>query len=164
MEERLTSEERRASLADIAFGGLSAAVIVLLLQQAQDFAPRAQIFPVAVLWVLLVASVLIVGTGALRLWRAGIGPISLGEGVSRLVAASVLIAIGGALLTWFGFYITSVVMILAIFILHHALAMQRWPSGRLLATGFVYAVVATGVMYLIFSMLIGLPAPSGTMF
>ena len=157
-------EGRRASLADIAFGSLSAVVILLLLQQAQDFAPRARIFPVAVLWVLLVASVLILGTGALRLWRAGRGPVALGEGVARLVAASVLIALGGVLLTWFGFYITSVVMILAIFILHHTLAAQSPPSGRLLATGCVYAVVATGAMYLIFSMLIGLPAPSGTMF
>jgi|GEM_PF-2265129 len=157
-------EERRASLGDIAFGGISAAVILILLLQAQDFAPRARIFPVAVLWVLLVASVAMAAAGALRLWRVGLGPVGLGEGTVKLIAASALIALSGVLLTWFGFYITAIVMILAIFILHNGLALGRWPSGRLLATGCIYAAVATGAMYLIFSVLIGLPAPSGTLF
>ena len=158
------ADSKRGSLTDILFGGAAAIVVIVLMQQAQDFAPRARLFPLAVLWVLLCTALITAAAGAWRLWRAGLGSVELDKSLMRLLGASALIASGGFLLTLVGFYLTSAVMILAVFVLHNTLAENRAPKAKAVLIGAVYAVLATGVMYLIFSVAIGLPAPSGTLF
>ncbi len=158
------ADSKRGLVTDILFGGAAAIVVIVLMQQAQEFAPRARLFPMAVLWVLLCAALITAVVGAWRLWRAGMGPVELDNSFLRLLGASALIASGGLLLSWVGFYLTSIVMILAVFILHNTLAEGHAPKAKVLLVGAVYAAVATGVMYLVFSVAIGLPAPSGTVF
>lgn len=155
---------RRASRTDIAFGIVSAIIVLALMYQAQDFAPRARLFPMAVLWVLLCSAVITACIGGWRLFHAGSEPEALDKSSLRLIVASALVAFGGVLLTWVGFYVTSLLMIMAVFVLHATLAEGHMPKAKVLLVGGVYAVAATGVMYLIFTVAIGLPAPSGTLF
>jgi len=158
------AHSRRASLTDIVFGIVSTIVVLYLMSQAQDFAARARLFPMAVLWVLLCAAVITACVGGWRFFRTESGQEAQDSSLLRLVVASALVAFGGVLLTWVGFYVTSVIMILAVFILHATLAEGQAPKAKVWLVGGTYAVAATGVMYLIFTVAIGLPAPSGTLF
>ena len=164
IREETMAYSRRASLTDIVFGIVSSIVVLALMYQAQDFAPRARLFPMAVLWVLLCAAVITACVGGWRLFRADSEPEAMDRSSLRLVVASALVAFGGVLLTWVGFYVTSLLMIVAVFVLHATLAEGHMPKAKVLLVGGAYAVVATGVMYLIFTVAIGLPAPSGTLF
>ncbi|WP_018922640.1 tripartite tricarboxylate transporter TctB family protein [Salsuginibacillus kocurii] len=66
------------------------------------------------------------------------------------------------MLTWFGFYIASFFLILIIFFYHNYRMEHRFPPSGKMMKGLVFAVTSVAFMYVLFSILIGLPTPDGT--
>lgn len=162
------SAQRRAAFADIGFGAIALLGVFTLIFDGADLAPRARLFPMAVLWCLAVAAALITVQGLWSFWNArgdvSATPAAPGESLVRAVAPTALIIGAGVLLVLTGFYLTAPVVILAIHSLHIRLSTGARPSRRMFATGVALALGATLFMYLIFDILIGLPAPAGTLF
>lgn len=155
---------RRSALADIGFGAIASSGIAVLMLDAADLGERAKLFPTAVLWCLLIASLLMIAQGVLALRRHAQSDAPATAGLGQAIAPSLLVIAGGAMLVYFGFYLTAPLMIFAVHALHTRLSTGAPPTGRMLATGAALALVATAVMYLIFDVLVGLPAPAGTIF
>ncbi len=156
---------RKAAMVDIGFGAFAAAGVAALMLDAADLADRARLFPVAVLWCLLIAALVILAGGLMKLrGDDGAGEKPVAAGGAQFLAPPLVVIAGGALLVWFGFYLTSPVFIVAMHALHMRLSTGAAPTGRMLLTGLALAVIATAVMYLIFDVLIGLPAPAGAIF
>lgn len=156
---------RREAMSDVAFGAVAAGVVALLMFDSADLGERAKLFPVAVLWCLLIAALAVLTTGLLNLRHDKVQiERSFDGGWMKIIAPPLLVIAGGAMLVWFGFYVMSPVFIFAMHALHMRLSTGAVPNRRMLLSGLTLAIVATGVMYLIFDILIGLPAPSGTFF
>lgn len=152
------------SLPDLIFGSTVVVGTVLLLIDAVDLPSRSALFPVSVLWCMLAVGAWTLLASALRAlrnhgtvenpaagWRDAIGVPTL------------IIAAAGAILYAFGFYVVSPLLIFAVYLWHTHASVGGALSRRSMATGATLAVVATGAMYLIFDILIGLPAPSGSL-
>lgn len=151
-------------LPDLAFGAIVAAGAVVLLIEAADLPRRSGLFPRAVLWCVLVVGLGLLLTSALDILRGAPGDSASGRGWRDgiLVPAAILIG-AGAILYAFGFYVVSPILILTVYLWHTHATVGDALSARNLRTGVTLAFVATGVMYLIFNIVIGLPAPSGAL-
>ncbi|PSL48535.1 tripartite tricarboxylate transporter TctB family protein [Salsuginibacillus halophilus] len=66
------------------------------------------------------------------------------------------------LLELFGFYISSLILIIVVFFYHNYLINRRRPDRNTVIKGMIFAVVAVVFMYILFSILIGLPTPDGS--
>lgn len=159
---------RRAAIVDIGFGAIALTGVLVLMYDGADLGPRARLFPMAVLWCLAIAAALIILHGVWTVWgdreNANAMPAPSSDTLVKAIAPTALIIGAGVLLVYLGFYLTAPIVILAIHSLHTRLSTGQRPSGRMLATGCVLAICATAVMYVVFDMLIGLPAPAGALF
>lgn len=162
------SAQRRAAIADTGFGTIALLGVLVLIHDGADLAARARLFPIAVLWCLAGAAALIALQGLWTIWQARNEPAmaadTQAETLAQSIAPTALIIGAGVLVVYLGFYVTAPIVILAIHSLHVRLSTGARPSGRILATGCALALGATAVMYVVFHMLIGLPAPAGTLF
>ncbi|MFC3392819.1 tripartite tricarboxylate transporter TctB family protein [Aidingimonas halophila] len=149
---------------EFVFGIVGAAGAVWLLNEAASFPPRSSLFPTALLWCLLAVTAIMAIQAAYRGWLRRDEADAPEAKAGGLLAPSVLLAGAGVTLSAFGFYITAPLVIFAF----HTLHAHRSGEGALarpsLTRGLLLAALATLVMYLTFDVLIGLPAPSGTLF
>lgn len=156
---------RRAAIGDVAFGVICAVCIAVLMVDAANLGERARLFPMAVLWCLLISALIVLSVGAAKLFRDdGEGDAAPAGGAIATLAPPLLVIAGGIMLVWFGFYVTAPVFIFAMHALHTRLSTGAAPTGRMLLSGVALAVIATVIMYVIFDILIGLPAPGGAVF
>lgn len=147
------------------FGALGAALSVWLLREAAQLPERSALFPTALLWCLLVVSLLIALKAIYTGYITGISQDADDTDASNGLWVPAVMLIGtGALLAAVGFYFTALVVIFAFHALHGYRSGESLLSASLLRRGLLLAVLATLVMYLVFDVLIGLPAPSGTLF
>ncbi|MFN7026785.1 MAG: tripartite tricarboxylate transporter TctB family protein [Pseudorhizobium sp.] len=157
--------ERERKYADLGFGAGAAIVVTALMYDANDLGDRARLFPMAVLWCLLIAALWMLVQGAASFWRSAAPvDVSNNHGLVRALAPSLVIVAAGVLLVTFGFYLTAPLVIFVVHALHTYLSTGARPKRRMLATGAALALIATAVIYLIFDILIGLPAPEGAIF
>ncbi len=149
---------------------LGAAIAVFagyFLIEAAALPRRARMFPQAVLYGMLLVGVLIMAQAAVNRLR-GVAP----EGTTALVSSLVWqIAIPGGvlvgtyvLLTLVGFYLAVPVLLVVLYLYH----IHRSAPGTLgtatIARSLGFAAAATLGMYVLFTLLLGLPAPSGVLF
>lgn len=160
------SDDRKSAVnaQEIILGGCILAASAFLLGEAADFPARSTLFPKAVLWCMVA-----VGAGLIivPIARAMAGQPSLAERVawfSGILAPSSILVAAAVSLALFGFYVTSPLLILAIHTYHKHRSTRDALAARSLAAGVGLALGSTAVMYLVFSVVIGLPAPSGALF
>lgn len=151
-------------LPDLVFGLLVTVGAVFLLIEAADLPRRSGMFPRAVLWCVLVVGIGLLLLSVLDFLRGAPGDVVSGRGWfdGILVPAAILMG-AGVILYAFGFYIVSPILIFTVYLWHTHASVGDALSSRSLRTGATLAVVATGAMYLIFKIVIGLPAPSGAL-
>ncbi|MGY6548637.1 MAG: tripartite tricarboxylate transporter TctB family protein [Roseinatronobacter sp.] len=152
--------------ANLLFGVISIGASIWLLLQAQDLAANPRLFPVAALSAMLLAGLVIVGLALWQMWRTAPAHRDAppATGALTLAGVSAILVMAGVAVHWLGFYLTSLILILAVHTVHVSVSGARRPTGRDIAQGTSLAVVATAVMYLIFAVLIGLPSPAGALF
>ncbi|MEX0623447.1 hypothetical protein [Saccharospirillum sp.] len=150
---------------EILFGVIGVAITLWLLTEAAQLPERAALFPTALLWCLLVV------TAAIAIQAAYIGfklEREEGHAYSRkaagLLMPAFLLVAAGLILMAFGFYVTAPLMIFAFHTLHAHRSGHAAFSVAILRRGILLALFATLGMFLVFDVLIGLPAPSGTLF
>lgn len=153
----------KTHIADIALGAVILLGSLWLFLEAQALAAGPGLFPRFVLALMIVTGAGIAAAAILSGMRdQTTGPPSAAWGRSIGVPGVILIA-AGTLLYAFGFYVTSPLLIVAVYLWHCRVstgAVQLWRDP---AVAVALAVGATLVMYLIFDRLIGLPAPSGAL-
>lgn len=148
-----------------AFGIVGAVISVWLLTETAQLPERSALFPAALLWCLLVVSA-VIAIRALYLGYAARDdqtPLAA-NGARGLLVPSLFLVGAGTLLAAFGFYITAPVVIFAFHGLHAHRTGHAALSADVIKRGLILAILATLTMYLVFDVLIGLPAPSGTLF
>lgn len=150
---------------EIIFGIIGVAIALWLQTEAAQLPERSALFPSALLWCLVVATAVIAIQAAYLGFKAGIAKDSADSSRESdlLVPASLLVAAGVVLMA-FGFYITAPLVIFVFHALHAHRSGHAAFSAVILKRGLMLALFSTLGMYLVFDVLIGLPAPSGTLF
>ncbi|MFN3275367.1 MAG: tripartite tricarboxylate transporter TctB family protein [Paracoccus sp. (in: a-proteobacteria)] len=153
----------KTHISDIILGAVILLGSLWLFLEAQSLAAGPGLFPRFILTLMIVTGAGIVAVAILSGMRGqnAVAP-SMAWGRSIGVPGAILIA-AGALLYAFGFYVTSPLLIVAIYLWHcrvSAGAVRLWRDA---VAALVLAAGATLVMYLVFDRLIGLPAPSGAL-
>ncbi|MFN7027616.1 MAG: hypothetical protein ACK4QP_24420, partial [Pseudorhizobium sp.] len=68
--------ERERKYADLGFGAGAAIIVTALMYDANDLGDRARLFPMTVLWCLLIAALWMLVQGAASFWR-GAAPVDV---------------------------------------------------------------------------------------
>lgn len=144
--------------------------------EAAGLPARARMFPVAVLSGILIVGLLLI-VDAIRQWRVSVaaGPVEapkVDASDARLAQALVLqVAVPGVVLVGAflvlmiaGFYVASPVLLFVLYVFHIARAEPGALTLRRSGIGVVFAIVTTAFMYVVFTLLLGLPAPAGLLF
>ncbi|MFN3525960.1 MAG: tripartite tricarboxylate transporter TctB family protein [Paracoccus sp. (in: a-proteobacteria)] len=153
----------RTHTADIVLGGLILGIGFWLFLEAQSLAPGPGLFPRFILALITLTGAGIMAFALLSGIRGRAEPpATIAWGRSIAVPSIILIA-AGALLYAFGFYITSPLLIIAIYLWHCRVATGAVRLWRDPAVAVALALGATLALYLVFDQLIGLPAPSGAL-
>ena len=153
---------RRYARPELILGVIGVLASIWLLRDiGQLERPRAAVFPSALLWCLLVVSAVIGIQGMIGPLKAGSSTAS--GRLADLIVPTVILILGGVLVSLVGFYLTAPVLIFAFHAVHVHRSGQQMLSRQALSRGLGLAVAATAVMYLMFDVLIGLPTPSGTL-
>ncbi|MFN4128825.1 MAG: tripartite tricarboxylate transporter TctB family protein [Paracoccaceae bacterium] len=150
-------------IADIVLGGAIFLGSLWLFVDAQSLAAGPGLFPRFILALMIATGAGIVAAAILAGMRGQVAEVrTMAWGRSICVPGAILIA-AGALLYAFGFYVTSPLLIAAVYLWHCRVSAGTVRLWRDPAVAVALAVGATLVMYLIFDQLIGLPAPSGAL-
>ncbi|QDA36294.1 tripartite tricarboxylate transporter TctB family protein (plasmid) [Paracoccus liaowanqingii] len=148
---------------DIVLGGVIFTIGLALFLQAQSLAPGPGLFPRFVLALMTATGAGIVALAILAGMRGRPAEAAQADwGRSVGVPAIILIA-AGVLLYAIGFYLTSPLLIIAVYLWHCRVANGAVRLWRDPGVALVLAVGATLVLYLVFDRLIGLPAPTGAL-
>ncbi|WP_355660904.1 tripartite tricarboxylate transporter TctB family protein [Halomonas salifodinae] len=144
--------------------------------QAAELPSRSAMFPQFVLWGLGITGALMILQALLQRWRAqpaGEGAVQADrEARARfidtllfqiLVPGGMLLAAFG-LLTVVGFYPASAFLVFVVYCYHDYRVDPASLTRRAVIKAGGFALVITLLMYLIFTLLLGLPAPSGVFF
>ena len=142
---------------------------------AADLPYQSRLLPSVVLWGIGLCGLLMAGQAAFTMARhrsaekVGAGddgepPIEMASLIHQILIPGATLLIGFVLLTLFGFYIASLFVLFAIFCLHIRGSGGAAEGGRAYLRGAIYTVATTAFMYTVFTLLIGLPAPSGLLF
>ncbi|MEX1057399.1 MAG: tripartite tricarboxylate transporter TctB family protein [Natronospirillum sp.] len=145
------------------FGVVGAAISAWLLTETAQLPERSALFPAALLWCLLVVTAVIAIRAAYLGYTNDAEQTAVAGAQGLLVPAALLVS-AGVLLAAFGFYITAPVVIFSFHTLHAHRSGHAVLAADVIKRGLMLAILATLSMYLVFDVLIGLPAPSGTLF
>jgi putative tricarboxylic transport membrane protein len=152
---------------NLLLGAVIAVFAGYFLTEAAALPPRARMFPQAVLWGMAAAGVLIMAQAVASRLR-GNEPDGSGALASALVWQ---IAIPGGvlvgtylLLTFVGFYLSVPVLLVALYLYHVSRAAPERLGPVTIAWSLGFAAIATLGMYVLFTLLLRLPAPSGALF
>lgn len=144
--------------------------------QVVDLPERSALFPSMILWGIGITGILMVLT---TLWKyrkeivTGGGPHEQSPEqrakfnatmIYQIIIPGLILLATYGLLVLFGFYPGSFFLVFVIYG-YHAFRMDPQSLGaRLLLKALIFSLIITVSMYLIFSLMLGLPAPSGTLF
>jgi putative tricarboxylic transport membrane protein len=152
---------------NLLLGFAIAAFAGYFLLEAAALPPRARMFPQAILWGIAVVGVLIAAQAVVNRLRED-APDGSGALTSALVwqiaVPGGILALTYVLLTFVGFYLAVPVLIVALYLYHVRRAAPQALGPATIVWSLGFAALATGAMYVVFTLLLRLPAPSGALF
>ncbi|MGJ7456329.1 tripartite tricarboxylate transporter TctB family protein [Halomonas sp. MA07-2] len=163
-------------LSNLVLGAVLIAFSLVFSLQVTDLPSRSAMFPQFVLWGLGITGALMIVEALVKRLRtqpAGEGAAEAEQEARRrfidtllfqiLVPGGLMLAAFG-LLTVVGFYPASAFLVFVIYCYHDYRVDPSSLTRRVFVKAGVFALVITLLMYLIFTLLLGLPAPSGVFF
>lgn len=154
-------------LPNLLLGAAIALFAGYFLVEAAALPSRARMFPGAILWGIALVGVLIVAQAVLNRLRedAPDGSAALASALVWQIAIPGSILVGTyVLLTFVGFYLAVPVLLVALYLYH----VHRAAPGTLVPATLVwslgFAAITTLAMFVLFTLLLRLPAPSGALF
>jgi putative tricarboxylic transport membrane protein len=149
---------------------LGAAIAIFsgyFLLEAAALPARARMFPQAILWGIAIVGVLIAAQAVLNRLRDEVpnGTAALASAlVWQIAVPGGLLAGTYVLLTFVGFYLAVPVLLVALHLYHVRRAAPEALGPSTFAWSLGFAALTTGAMYVLFTLLLRLPAPSGALF
>jgi putative tricarboxylic transport membrane protein len=152
---------------NLLLGAFITAFAGYFLWEAAALPSRARMFPQAVLWGMATVGLLIlVQAVASRLRETepgGTGALA-STLIWQIAIPGGMLVLTYVLLTFFGFYLSVPVLLVSLYLFHIYRAAPGTLTAATVAWSFAFAAIATLAMYGLFTLLLGLPAPSGVLF
>ncbi|EWG99291.1 tripartite tricarboxylate transporter TctB family protein [Halomonas sp. BC04] len=149
---------------------------VLLYTQVGDLPRRSAMFPKMVLWGIGITGLLMLIDAAIKAKKLAVAGdeaiAQAGEERSKMrdtLLFQILVPGTVMLLTFLilmvvGFYVASAFLVFVIYCYHDYRVDPASLKRKVYVKGGIFAVLVTLFMYLVFTLLLGLPAPSGVFF
>lgn len=161
-------------LSTLILGVVTLLSALLLLLQTTDLPERSALFPQLVLWGIAATGILMIFQAFLERRKAAIEGTRETQRKERAQLSSILffqvfipgslMLVGYLILLAVGFYPASAFLVFTIYGYHSYRIDSAQLNPQTFIRAVVFALVITVFMYLVFTLLLGLPAPSGNFF
>ena len=149
---------------NIVFGTIIVLFSIAAYTQTTDLPPQSALFPKVILWAMGITGLLMILDAVVKGRK---GKEESGTSIPRRDLIYQILIPGGImlgayiLLRLFGFFITSFILVAFLFYYQTYKSYGTKLSLRHGAKGLIFSASVTAVMFVIFSLLLGLPTPSG---
>ncbi len=153
----LKDQDIKLGLVTILFGAF-------YLTQALKLSGSAGLFPMALLYLIMLSGVLIILRAVIRIKKGKeyYHRMSFRQFMTDTGIPGGVLLIACLLLNVLGFYVCSLLIILFVSLIQHQLINGTWNPGRRRLVGILlFSLGSTAFMYLCFSILLSLPTPRG---
>ncbi|WP_169819209.1 tripartite tricarboxylate transporter TctB family protein [Anaerobacillus arseniciselenatis] len=140
---------------------------ILAYTQTGDMPSQSAMFPRIVLYGIGITGLLMIVDTLIKVKRGKAtndSSLTLNSFIFQILIPGAFLLITYQLLTIFGFYISAFFLIMVVFFYQTYRANNIKITGKHFLKGLIVAVLITAIMYIIFTLLLGLPVPSGSFF